>query len=60
MSGPLRPPRVKDLELAVAELVDVIEQLCEYSRVHTYDEQDGEEEAIQRATRLVNRYTPAS
>ena len=46
MSGPLRPPRVKDLELAVAELVDVIEQLCEYSRVHTYDEQDGEEEAI--------------
>ena len=47
-------------EVAVAELLDLIEHLLDYSRAGTFDEDPGEDELFNRAKNLVERYRPAT
>lgn len=43
-------------DLALRELVDLIQQLMSYLRVGTFDEVDGEREVAERAQRFLECY----
>jgi len=46
--------------IQLVELFDLIEPFMEYSRADTRDEDDGEDELLTRARRLMTRYTAAT
>lgn len=46
----------EDFDLAIAELCDAIEGLLHFSRAGTFDEEEGEREATDKAEALLARY----
>lgn len=47
-------------EIDLAELLDLLDQLLDFTRAGTFDEAPGESEVFERATSVLRRYRPVT